>query len=151
FQQVCEELRLRLRRSDSCGAEDYFESFPALALDPSWAFKLLRIELSTRRELGQKITLEQWLERFPQWEELLRSLFNTPTGSLDSGVALMTRVPEGRADGASPRTSEIPVPASLDHHELLEEIGKGGMGVVHRAWDPILKRHVALKRIRAGA
>ena len=33
---------------------------------------------------------------------------------------------------------------------LREEIGRGAMGVVHRAYDPVLKRDVAMKLIRTG-
>ena len=33
----------------------------------------------------------------------------------------------------------------LDHYEMLEIAGNGGMGVVFRAWDTKLKRTVAIK------
>jgi len=34
-----------------------------------------------------------------------------------------------------------------DRYELLEPLGSGGMATVHRAWDRVLNRHVAVKRL----
>lgn len=40
--------------------------------------------------------------------------------------------------------------SSEDRYELRRELGRGSVGIVFEAWDRLLKRKVALKRLRAG-
>ena len=67
----------------------------------------------------------------------------TSTTDLDESTQV---VPEPRvrdATGPSPGAH-----GHLDRYVMLEQVGAGGMGVVHRAYDPKLRREVAIKMLR---
>src|SRR5579871_4405204 len=40
------------------------------------------------------------------------------------------------------------LPEKIDHFQIIKSLGRGGMGEVFLAYDPICKRQVALKQIR---
>ncbi|HCK53628.1 MAG TPA: serine/threonine protein kinase, partial [Planctomycetaceae bacterium] len=53
-------------------------------------------------------------------------------------------------DNDGPTASPVTMPSSIGEYELLEELGRGGMGVVYRAHQSSLDRDVAIKMVLRG-
>jgi len=63
-----------------------------------------------------------------------------------AAAATLPFAPHGQAQSPGDRQT----PQYVDKYQIVETIGAGGMGIVFKAHDPDLKRHVALKMMRSG-
>ena len=130
-------------------------SFDATQCNVDTLLSLICQEVAFRRSNEELCTLEEYRIRFPhlaeelkiQWEidELLRS---SSIEARDMTLETMN-VSQNTAIKNSNRRSLI-LPSNIGRYEIVREVGRGAIGVVYEAWDPKLKRRVALKRLKAG-
>jgi serine/threonine-protein kinase len=96
---------------------------------------------------GEPRELEELCQQHPEHAEELRLLLATARVAEMAGDQYRQ---ESRGDAKGATHLELSLPLYLGDYELIEEIGRGGMGVVFRARQVSLDREVAVKMISRG-
>jgi serine/threonine-protein kinase len=101
-------------------------------------------------ERGEAPDREEWLARHPEFAPELEEFLADAERVRVLAAPLREAARAARLDTPRPWEADPArsAPGSLGEYELLEEIGKGGMGVVYRARQKGLNRFVALKLFR---
>jgi putative methionine-R-sulfoxide reductase with GAF domain len=151
--RIVADQRRRWRAGEHTLIEAYLVEQPDLQSNRQSVLDLVSNEVLLREEQGERPGLTEYVARFPHLATELASQFEVDAAIRHEQAATLDMAD---ASCLPPRPSQPPSEravkfARVPNYEIVQELGRGGMGVVYKARHLNLNRMVALKMILAGA
>jgi serine/threonine-protein kinase len=139
----------RLEAGDVGSATFGRDDLSRMDVDPDPALAELAEEMTRRLQSGERVDVEDYVARYPDWAGQIRRLVPVLRGMVEIGRSVDPDRAAGEAERAHDGLSgEGRV---LDDFRILREVGRGGMGIVYEAEQISLGRRVALKVLPLAA
>lgn len=122
--------------------EDYLEQVNETVRD-AFLTELLYLEVIYRKRRSESPTTHEYLNRFPNGNEIVQSIFNLADTSIGDISAEATQT-FSRVLQKNTAAQDI-IGKQLGRYLVEKCLGEGGEGAVYLALDPTLQRHVAIK------
>lgn len=139
--RLADQFELAFKKGDSPRIEGYIDAV-SHRLKARLSCELVVVEVELRRSTGEEPNLGEYQRRFPECEEEIAKLLEECNRN---GVPSATVALEDSEKVGLDSPDDEPLPDKLGRYEVKRLLGQGGFGVVCLAYDPELKRDVAIK------